>query len=211
LPFDAVEVEPLLKELAGRGFILRYQVEGRSLIQIVNFLKHQNPHHREAESDLPSPESLRLDPHSMNTKPEASPGIDPQEVQFHEGQSRLIPDSLIPDSLIPDSLIPDSREARASRLPPTWLLPDDWRKWAEEVRPDIDVALTADKFRDYWIAKPGKEGRKLDWLATWRTWVRKEDAPGPRAHKGAGRPASCSSFESLDYRKDLHEDGSIIA
>jgi hypothetical protein len=34
------------------------------------------------------------------------------------------------------------------------------------------VSLT---FRDHWWGKAGKEGRKADWFATWRNWVRKED------------------------------------
>ena len=31
-----------------------------------------------------------------------------------------------------------------------------------------------DDFRDYWIAAPGAKGVKLDWLATWRMWVRRQ-------------------------------------
>ena len=27
---------------------------------------------------------------------------------------------------------------------------------------------------DYWISKPGKDGLKLDWRATFRNWVRSE-------------------------------------
>lgn len=27
-------------------------------------------------------------------------------------------------------------------------------------------------FRDYWISKSGKDATKLDWLATWRNWLR---------------------------------------
>lgn len=30
----------------------------------------------------------------------------------------------------------------------------------------------AASFRDFWISKPGKDGVKLDWVATWRNWVR---------------------------------------
>ena len=26
---------------------------------------------------------------------------------------------------------------------------------------------------DYWCAKPGADGTKLDWEATWRNWLRK--------------------------------------
>lgn len=30
-----------------------------------------------------------------------------------------------------------------------------------------------DRFQDYWTAVPGQKGRKLDWLATWRNWIRR--------------------------------------
>lgn len=53
LPFDLVDVEPLLDELEAGGFIRRYQVNGRRYIQIVNFLRHQNPHGTEKDSDIP--------------------------------------------------------------------------------------------------------------------------------------------------------------
>ena len=29
-------------------------------------------------------------------------------------------------------------------------------------------------FRDYWVAQPGQKGRKADWEATWRNWVRNQ-------------------------------------
>ena len=35
----------------------------------------------------------------------------------------------------------------------------------------------ADQFKDFWCAKPGKDGVKLDWAATWRNWVRNQKAP----------------------------------
>lgn len=48
----------------------------------------------------------------------------------------------------------------------------------ETLRPDLNPLETADSFRDYWVAKPGKDGVKLDWLATWRNWVRNQRARG---------------------------------
>lgn len=63
---------------------------------------------------------------------------------------------------------------RATALAADWSLPEDWKAWAEKERSDIDPEATADRFKDYWIAKPGKDGRKLDWEATWRNWVRNE-------------------------------------
>lgn len=78
---------------------------------------------------------------------------------------------------------PKADKARGSRLPA------DWKPTAEDVayckaeRPDLLPSRVAQNFYDYWIAKPGKDGVKLNWSATWRSWVRKEDA------RAAGRPA----------------------
>ena len=54
-PYDEVNVDSFLGELARLGFILRYEVEGERYIQIVHFDKHQNPHPREAPSSIPEP------------------------------------------------------------------------------------------------------------------------------------------------------------
>ena len=54
-PYDEVNVDSFLGELTRLGFILRYQAEGERYIQIVHFDKHQNPHPREAPSNIPAP------------------------------------------------------------------------------------------------------------------------------------------------------------
>ncbi len=76
------------------------------------------------------------------------------------------------------SPIPERQKTEASgtRLPKDWELPDSWRQWAERERPDLDAGMTADQFRDFWVAKPGKDGRKADWQATWRNWCRSQKA-----------------------------------
>lgn len=50
--------------------------------------------------------------------------------------------------------------------------PGDWIQFCVTQRPDLDPGGTFDQFSDYWKARPGKEGMKLDWEATWRNWVR---------------------------------------
>lgn len=67
-----------------------------------------------------------------------------------------------------------SEVGRASRLPQDWTLPGDWAEWCRSERPELDPTAVANSFRDYWVAKPGKDGRKADWLATWRNWVRNQ-------------------------------------
>jgi len=150
-PSDTIDVEPLLEELARWRFILRYEVDGRRLIQILAFHKHQNPHHREPPSDLPPPQSPGLDPvgnppepeappplqpPSALGQPQASPGLDPPKSDLEGGSSRADSGFRIPDSgsLIPDSpsLIPDTGEGESTRkrapAPPSSVVgscPDD--------------------------------------------------------------------------------------
>jgi hypothetical protein len=64
---------------------------------------------------------------------------------------------------------------RASRLSPDWELPDDWREFAKTEKgwSDGDALAEAEEFRDYWVARSGKDATKMDWLRTWRNWVRR--------------------------------------
>jgi uncharacterized protein YdaU (DUF1376 family) len=72
---------------------------------------------------------------------------------------------------------PKVKTQRGSRLPTDWTLPDVWKEWAEKERPDLAIKTVADSFKDFWIAKAGSGGVKLDWGATWRNWVRSQSAP----------------------------------
>ena len=53
LPYDKNDTDAELDVLMRAGFIYRYQVDDRKLIEIKSFLKHQRPHNTEKESDLP--------------------------------------------------------------------------------------------------------------------------------------------------------------
>jgi uncharacterized protein YdaU (DUF1376 family) len=53
-------------------------------------------------------------------------------------------------------------------------LPKEWADFCKQERPDLKPDAIWNQFKDYWIAKPGKDGCKLDWLATWRNWVRNQ-------------------------------------
>lgn len=54
-PADEVDVESGLQELHDARLIIRYRIEGKALIQVVNFTKHQTPHIKESASTLPAP------------------------------------------------------------------------------------------------------------------------------------------------------------
>lgn len=66
--------------------------------------------------------------------------------------------------------------ARATRLPKEWVLTAELEAWAKKERPDVNPALEAEKFRDYWTAQGGQRGAKKDWAATWRNWIRNSKA-----------------------------------
>lgn len=79
---------------------------------------------------------------------------------------------------------PKGEEQRApagTRLPPDWEPSAEEREFAAAERPDLNVDAESAKFRDYWHAVPGPKGRRADWSATWRNWIRRADAP-----KGGG-------------------------
>ena len=88
-----------------------------------------------------------------------------------------------------DIAAPSAKSPRGTALPKNWTLPGEWKTWAEKERPDVDAVTVADSFRDYWAAKPGKDGRKTDWLATWRNWVRNQRSGG-----NGPRPQSAAAF-----------------
>lgn len=64
---------------------------------------------------------------------------------------------------------------RATRFNPNAKAEDGYIEAALSVRAiDIEeIKRVFDEFRDYWVAVPGAKGVKLDWLATWRNWVRR--------------------------------------
>lgn len=93
-------------------------------------------------------------------------------------------------------LVPHSAKSRAARLPKDWQPTDELLRWAEDARPDVDAKTEAEKFRDYWHAKAGRDACKADWPATWRNWIRNS-----RGSKNAnGRQGGSTGHESVAER-----------
>lgn len=72
-----------------------------------------------------------------------------------------------------------AESATASRLPADWVPSQADEDFLRTERQDLRLEATASRFRDYWIAQPGVKGRKVDWSATWRNWVRNERTQTP--------------------------------
>lgn len=69
-------------------------------------------------------------------------------------------------------------QTKGSRLPNNFILPNEWVDEAFKLKPMMthsDLLCIFDTFKDYWISKAGKDGVKLDWFATWRNWIRRQE------------------------------------
>lgn len=82
-----------------------------------------------------------------------------------------------------------ARVTRPAKPPPRKRCPEDFeisegmRQWAVEKAPDVDLAAETEKFRD-WEYKSAK----TDWIATWRTWMRRaQETAKPKSQHG-GKP-----------------------
>ena len=95
---------------------------------------------------------------------------------------------------------PAKKSAKGSRLNSDWIPSDAMLAYAAANRPEVNAQAEAENFRDYWIAKPGAGGVKLDWEATWRTWIRRANAGHSRASPLAnGKPSAAADFRNTTY------------
>lgn len=69
-----------------------------------------------------------------------------------------------------------NNHSKGTRLPKDWQPTAEYYDFCKSERPDLDADSVAREFKDYWVSKAGADGVKLDWLATWRNWVRRQRA-----------------------------------
>ena len=101
---ENLDVNGYLTVLQRLGFIHRYVVNGVGYLQVINFEKHQCPHHTEKSKKYPKYHDVK----DLTVKSPLSDG----ENQVLTRSDSLIPDPLIEDSLIPDSSIQGSLPAK---------------------------------------------------------------------------------------------------
>lgn len=109
-----------------------------------------------------------------------------------------------------DKKQPKVSKTTATRLSANWEPSPQDISFCVSIRPDLSVNDVADEFKDYWIAVPGAKGKKEDWPATWRNWVRKQFVkPGVSAIKQQSAKQSRMSLAGIDYNEGVNPDGSF--
>jgi len=158
-PYDNVDVDECLSDLARAGFVLRYKVNGSGVIQVLNFEKHQRISGKEGETDSEFPEYDRDKHGEALGKQRGSTGEAPGK---HWGSAREAPG------------IP-GREGKGR----------EWNRKGKDSASGsltIPVSLASPEFQQAWegwvavrsgMKKPGNWSTmfqsQLDWLAQYDT------------------------------------------
>lgn len=114
-----------------------------------------------------------------------------------EQDEKFAGSSLNPDPTRPDPTISTSNEVdivqprkrgttKGTRIPEPFIVTADMRTAMSDECPSLDIDAHTRRFVDYWRAQPGQKGVKVDWLATWRNWMRRanDERPSQRPTRG---------------------------
>lgn len=184
--WDEAKVRRFIRRAEKENMIRCVTDAGQCVITVCNYDKYQTVERvADAAPDAPPTQQRRTADANKN---EVNQGKEEEEKE---------------DPPVTPLAKPNRQEPRGARLPDTWLPPDWTDDFASKAGLPLDaVNAEADKFRDYWLAAPGARGRKADWDATWRGWIRKAAeyrARAPTARRGHGE-ALMGGFDELDRR-----------
>lgn len=159
IPYDDCDFSRVLDALMTRGLVVKYSVNDEEYGYIPTFTKHQVINNRESDSILPDPASgLAFD--ASITRESRDSHAPSGEGKGREGKGK-------------------EKEGKeyATRLSNDWEPTLQDIEFCQSTRTDLNPHEIAQGFKDYWIAQPNAKGKKLDWSATWRNWVRNARQP----------------------------------
>jgi len=161
----SVSVHDSLNLLVKAGFLaLGSSPDGKRYGRVVNFVEHQRVNRPKPSKikDLEIAWDASEEDHTHVSEP--SPPEGNREGNREQGTGKGM-----------------DVAARGTRLPDTWK--PDVEFGRKEGFSDDDIKREADKFRDHWRQQPGAKGRKVDWDAAWRNWLR-SDYQRPAGRRG---------------------------
>ena len=145
--FDCLKTGTMIETESGTGV---------NIITICNYDKYQ--------SRQPADRDTGWDTHRDKSGTAAGQQRDKTEQRNKE--------TIDEETNVSSSLGAQARRRRAERLT------DDWRPSEVDLAyadskglADEELSDEIEKFRNYWLAKGGRDACKLDWPKTWQTWV----------------------------------------
>jgi len=131
----------------------------------------------------------------------ADSGGDPSDESSDNGRAHA--GSSNPPSSIPPNDLPAPRDRKqGTRLPEGFWPSPEMFAWFRKNCPHVDGKTEHAQFCDWWKSKPGKEGRKLDWPATWRNWMRNaEKRSQPRTRPGQRQQAPVAPGDEWKFNR----------
>jgi hypothetical protein len=158
-------------ELAGGGDLKKERAGGNGLMIYAPIVKEIPTAQIEHSTDLIERSSVHHEQSSVHPSVHAS--VHPQRGPV-ESPKAYAPNPSNPSNPGENSKVATpSAPRRATRLPADWTLSDvDCEYALSNSLNGQQINREVEAFRDYWHAK-ATNATKLDWSATWRTWVRR--------------------------------------
>ena len=144
---------------------------------------------RKANKQPTVDETLSTEHETLEKQHEAPPNHKPLTTN-HKPQTIIDTAGAVSDNVpvvLPLAPLKKPKADKGHRLPDDWILPKAAGEWAMAEGLSRDQVLReAERFKDYWHSKPGREALKTDWAATWRNWIRKavDSMPAHRKQQG---------------------------
>jgi DnaT-like ssDNA binding protein len=203
-PYDddltPASIDAMVDLLTELGKVERYQVRGAVYLLLPKLAKHQRLDTEKVPSRLPGPDESDPQSESLPIPCEKNPDQGVDESALSMGH--------VAGGMEQVASGRGNRDARGARIPDDWQPNDDLiDAMRREGIPDELSRRELPKFCDYWAGIPGMKGRKTDWDATWRNWLRRAAEDGPvRGSPGAGT-SKAAGWMAIDTEPPLQAIG----
>ena len=104
--------------------------------------------------------------------PNPNPNPNPKGEGGYVGHSAY---ETLPDTSASGASAETPKRRRGTRIPDPWVVTAEMVEWVRTNTPHVDGRHENAQFVDYWTAKTGRDATKVDWLATWRRWMRESE------------------------------------
>lgn len=211
-PADDVDISLEITRLSEARLVKVYEVDGVNCIEVVNFKKHQNPHHREAGSELPAPpgnDGEGPQPPEKQGAPES-----PRQAQGNPEESRADSGFLIPDSGYlnpekqqgstsgddsPAGTDPDAVREFPLKDGSNYIVPEQFVDELKDTYRSLDVEHHLKRARLWLVAAPSRQKTRRGMTKFLNGWMSRQK-PTAEIHQIQGRH---TGFEDRDYSEGL--------